>query len=244
MCTCSGSCNCNSTTIPKGPQGAQGNQGIQGVQGLPGDNGNYVVQTVEPEGLNCPAGGVKIQVFDGVDNTLINTTYVCNFYNKGIFFIKTSPQDLNAAPASPATIRRVIDGNIIIFDTADSFPTFNGLTGYNPTTGVWTCPETGRYDLSFFVHYESPTDDGWLLEGGYFLAGICGFGATANNVYVVSNHTVGQNNLFIEISGALDSFPINVGSQLCLKVINCTSENYVSDVGDTVKMCIRKSGNI
>jgi hypothetical protein len=243
MCTCSSSCNCNSTTIPKGPQGATGAPGSQGVQGLPGDNGNYVVQTVEPAGVNCPAGGVKIEVFDGVDDTLINTTYVCNFYNKGIFFITSPPDNLDAAPNSPATIRRVIDGDIIIFDTADSFPTFNGLTGYNPTTGIWTCPETGRYDLTFFVHYESPTTAGWT-EGGYFLAGICGFGATANNVYVVSNHTVGENNLFIEISGALDSFPINAGSQLCLKVINCTSENYISDEGDTVKMCIRKSGSI
>jgi hypothetical protein len=243
MCTCSGSCSCNSSIVPKGPQGATGQTGSQGIQGLQGENGNYVVQTVEPEGLNCPAGGVKIEVFDGVDNTLINTTYVCNFYYKGIFFITSPPTDLDAAPASPATIRRVIDGDIIIFDTATSFPTFNGLTGYNPTTGVWTCPETGRYDLTFFVHYESPTDNGWT-EGGYFLAGICGFNTTANNVYVVSNHTVGADNLFIEISGALDSFPINQGDQLCLKVINCTDTDYVSDIGDTVKMCIRKSGEI
>ena len=54
MCSCSGSCNCNSTTIPRGPQGVpgtngtngtngaigpQGPQGIQGIQGITGSNG-------------------------------------------------------------------------------------------------------------------------------------------------------------------------------------------------------------
>lgn len=42
MCSCSGNCNCNSTTIPRGPQGPpgpQGDQGIQGEQGLPGQDG-------------------------------------------------------------------------------------------------------------------------------------------------------------------------------------------------------------
>lgn len=36
MCSCSGSCSCNSTTIPKGPQGPAGPQGIQGIPGPPG----------------------------------------------------------------------------------------------------------------------------------------------------------------------------------------------------------------
>jgi hypothetical protein len=46
MCSCSGSCNCNSTTIPKGPQGNPGTPGVQGpvgpvstVPGPPGEDG-------------------------------------------------------------------------------------------------------------------------------------------------------------------------------------------------------------
>jgi hypothetical protein len=39
MCSCSGSCNCNSTTIPRGPAGPIGPQGIQGVAGFTGSNG-------------------------------------------------------------------------------------------------------------------------------------------------------------------------------------------------------------
>ena len=33
MCSCSGSCNCNSTTIPRGPQGAPGKDGTNGTNG-------------------------------------------------------------------------------------------------------------------------------------------------------------------------------------------------------------------
>lgn len=40
MCSCSGSCNCNSTTIPRGPQGVPGPQGNQGIQGIQGPQGN------------------------------------------------------------------------------------------------------------------------------------------------------------------------------------------------------------
>lgn len=38
MCSCSGSCSCNSTTIPKGPQGPIGPQGPQGPLGPQGPN--------------------------------------------------------------------------------------------------------------------------------------------------------------------------------------------------------------
>jgi hypothetical protein len=40
MCSCSGSCNCNSTTIPRGPAGPQGPQGQQGIQGPTGAAGS------------------------------------------------------------------------------------------------------------------------------------------------------------------------------------------------------------
>jgi hypothetical protein len=236
MCTCSGSCNCNSATIPKGPQGATGATGAQGVQGLPGENGtngNYVVQTVEPAGVNCPAGGVKIEVFNGVDDTLINTTYVCNSYTEG-FFGLAKPENLAATPFNTLD-RRVISGQIQIL-TIESYDDQNA---YNPVTGVWTCPETGRYDLSFYAHYSGPTGNPWT-EGGYFIAGIC-----VNNdddVYVASTHYIGPNTLYVEVSGSFNGLILTSGTELVFKVNNCTEDNYVSTVGDIVKMSIRKVG--
>jgi len=40
MCSCSGSCNCNSTTIPRGPVGPIGPQGIKGNPGTTGSSGD------------------------------------------------------------------------------------------------------------------------------------------------------------------------------------------------------------
>ena len=48
MCSCSGSCNCNSTTIPKGPTGPQGPKGDKGDTGDTGSTGN-----VGPQGVNA-----------------------------------------------------------------------------------------------------------------------------------------------------------------------------------------------
>ena len=39
MCSCSGSCNCNSTTIPRGPQGVPGTNGTNGINGAVGPRG-------------------------------------------------------------------------------------------------------------------------------------------------------------------------------------------------------------
>lgn len=49
MCSCSGSCNCNSTTIPRGPQGVpgpQGDIGPPGINGTPGTPATIILGTV------------------------------------------------------------------------------------------------------------------------------------------------------------------------------------------------------
>lgn len=51
MCSCSGSCNCNSTTIPRGPQGVPGTNGSDGGIGPIGPQGP--VGSVGPNGLNA-----------------------------------------------------------------------------------------------------------------------------------------------------------------------------------------------
>ena len=66
MCSCSGSCNCNSTTIPKGPQG---NPGTNGTNGLPGAAATVTagVATVLPVGSNptvTNTGTVNAAVFN------------------------------------------------------------------------------------------------------------------------------------------------------------------------------------
>jgi hypothetical protein len=55
MCSCSGSCNCNSTTIPRGPAGPQGPQGIQGITGTNGVTPTITVGNVTTVPFGDPA---------------------------------------------------------------------------------------------------------------------------------------------------------------------------------------------
>lgn len=56
MCSCSGSCDCNSVTVPRGPQGAKGDLGPTGPQGGPGPIG-----LTGPTGPQGPSGVVNVE---------------------------------------------------------------------------------------------------------------------------------------------------------------------------------------
>ena len=56
MCSCSGSCDCNSVTVPRGPQGAKGDLGPTGPQGGQGSIG--LTGPIGPQG---PSGVVNVE---------------------------------------------------------------------------------------------------------------------------------------------------------------------------------------
>jgi hypothetical protein len=61
MCSCSGNCNCNSTTIPRGPQGPAGPIGPQGLPGADGQDGqDGTPATVELGTVNTGAEGSDV----------------------------------------------------------------------------------------------------------------------------------------------------------------------------------------
>jgi hypothetical protein len=75
MCSCSGSCNCNSTTIPKGPAGPVGPQGIKGDKGVDGING-----LAGTDGINAyttlTEGFVQPFINSPVDARVVNNSWV------------------------------------------------------------------------------------------------------------------------------------------------------------------------
>ena len=93
MCSCSGSCDCNSITVPRGPQGEKGDTGAQGPQGIEGRIG--VQGPVGPQG---PSGVVNVEApvtntgtptsaIIGVDiDELVN---IINTSNTGSGFVPT-----------------------------------------------------------------------------------------------------------------------------------------------------------
>jgi hypothetical protein len=61
MCSCSGNCNCNSSTIPRGPQGIPGPQGLQGLPGADGQDGqDGTPATVTLGTVNTGAAGSNV----------------------------------------------------------------------------------------------------------------------------------------------------------------------------------------
>ncbi len=83
---------CNGAQGLVGPQGSQGATGPQGPAGLNGQDGSngqtsLVKSSVEPAGVNCTTGGVKLEygldankngVLDAGEVNSAATNYVCN----------------------------------------------------------------------------------------------------------------------------------------------------------------------
>jgi hypothetical protein len=60
MCSCSGSCNCNSTTIPRGPQGLPGSKGDKGEKGDPGIGSIGLQGPPGLQGIQGPSGTTRL----------------------------------------------------------------------------------------------------------------------------------------------------------------------------------------
>lgn len=81
MCSCSGSCNCNSTTIPKGPQGNPGTNGTNGTNGGIGPQGPIgFTGAVGPNGKNAfttlTDDFVQPAINGNIDIPVVDSTWV------------------------------------------------------------------------------------------------------------------------------------------------------------------------
>lgn len=209
--------------------------------GAAGNNGNYITVTTEAAGLNCETGGLKILLKDGITNATISTSYVCNGIPEpplefGAARAQSTPEDLDrVAPSYNGT--RVFDGTIQLMTQI-----YDDDNAYDPVTGIWTCPTTGRYNLSFFIHFtRNDGVNGWYSSGGpgMFTAGVCS--PTGSNVYCANTLVIPTFPLkHISMSGDALGMNITAGTQLCLKVMNASAYNYTSIVGDVVRLVVQR----
>jgi hypothetical protein len=88
-----------------------GSNGTDGTDGADGADGNYVVQTVEPAGVNCANGGTRIEVFDGQTDLLLTTTYVCNGIDATL--PATTSYGLFAQTADSTTVVDPVPGSLV-----------------------------------------------------------------------------------------------------------------------------------
>lgn len=147
---------------------------------------------------------------------------------------QSQPANLNKT-AHGLNSSRLCDGSIQIMAEV-----YDDDNSYDHTTGIWTCPVTGRYNLSFFVTYMRSIDDGWFSNfiNGSFLAGITS--PTGCSYYCVNNFTINNISKHASISGQAIGLRITSGTQLCLKVINLTDYDYTSTSGDLVRLSIER----
>lgn len=118
------------------------------------------------------------------------------------------------------------------------------ITGYNQGSGIWTCPESGYYNLGFFVNYSRRVDEnGWYHPemAGMMTAGLCS--PTGHLTYVANALPITLPLKHINITGSSILY-ITASTQICLKVMNSTGYDYVANgsvqSGDIVKMSILK----
>jgi len=169
--------------------------------------------------------------------TVSTTSTPAPSFPNTLFTAVKSPGDLNFENPLPSPASyEVCNGQKQIFGLGQI--TNNEFSGaYNSTTGVFTIPATGVYELTFAVQYSYSVLGlvGWTL--GAFTAGIVS--NTGCITYCANNYFTLGGELSIYISGATTEELI-AGTEICLKVINLTLNNYIDIISydDYVKFSV------
>jgi len=162
------------------------------------------------------------------------TTYTVDTPSLGAIFVTgTPPSILKTAPGLNTS--RLSDSPIFIPGVV-----YDDDSAYNPTTGVWTCPATGRYNLSFRVHLTQLAGDGWYdnTTPGVLVAGL--MSSVGADYYAVNSFTPNVIQKHADIVGSVMGYPLTAGDALCLKIMNTTAYDYVPAIGDVMGFSIQR----
>lgn len=142
-------------------------------------------------------------------------------------------------------------GDTVVFNTTTGIIEYQIKDGvnfsqYNQTTGVWTCPQSGRYDFNYNVYLSSPANTyGWGEVGGTFTIGITDTTGSAI-IYCADTFTALENFYYdkIYMTGGIQGKYIPAGTQIVLKIQNLTGIAYtqIPSLGDNIDWAIRRVG--
>jgi hypothetical protein len=201
--------------------------------------------TVTPAG---PVAGVTTYTIIGKEaivaaGTGITVTPV-TVGNDTTYTVTATPFGGMLASGTPPGIPKVVPGlNTSRLSDAPIFipaVVYDDDTAYNAGTGVWTCPATGRYNVSFRIHLTQPAGTGWydVAVPGILVAGL--MGATSPEYYVINSYTPAVIQKHADISSSLIGYSFTAGDTLCLKIMNTTNFDYLSTVGDVVEFSVQR----
>ena len=157
----------------------------------------------------------------------------------------------NSFPSKPINFNntKIETGDPVIFDVANGILEYQIKDGvnfsqYNQTTGIWTCPQSGKYDINYNVFLTAPTTTyGWGQVGGTFIIGVTQGGTI---IYCADTFTAVRDYYYshIYMTGGVQGKYIAAGTQIALRIQNVTGVAYtqVLDRGDNIDWAIRRVG--
>jgi len=171
----------------------------------------------------------------------------------GTAFRATSPP-LSIPFVLPILTNSEITSGVTIRPTSD-YQIVNGATVttmYDVATGIWTCPQSGYYDINYNLYLTAPgyPATGWGVTTyaptsapviGQFFIGVTNNGGTtycADYCTVMSRQDLAH----LYITGGQQGIYISATTTLVLKIQNMTGVNYVANSGDNIDWAIRRVG--
>ena len=221
-----------------GAPGTNGNSGAKGNNGDNGDNGDYVETTVEAPGVNCLSGGLKVVVKSGINDSILTTNYICNSpLYKAMHVYGAAPVGTITLPSIPA-----LDPSEYSAFQGGQIIKLGGVvldewgTSYNPSTGIWVCPEDGYYDFSYYVHLTHSFSVAWGVGTmAVALMNSASTGQYGGNQFITTADTI-----HIDMQGGMNLVPFTTGQTLMLKLLNNTPIDYTPFTGDIIRFSVRK----
>jgi hypothetical protein len=144
----------------------------------------------------------------------------------------------------------ITSGTVILFPLGDvEYQIVDGTTTtqYNPATGIWTCPQTGKYDINYNVYLTCPdqTGYGWgnaADQGGTYTIGVTNVSGTT--IYCADTFIIVKGLYYtrIYLTGGIQGKMLTAGEQIVLRHKNITGTNYTSTSGDNIDWAIRRVG--
>ena len=177
--------------------------------------------------------------------------------NQGLFdtgFRAALEPTLNLDTVTASLVNsNIANGVVVIMPVGDiQYQIVDGVTTsqYNTTTGIWTCPQTGKYDINYNVYLTCPdqTGFGWgntpTTTGGAYSIAVTNPGVTGGTVYCANTFFVikGLYCTRIYLTGGIQGVTLTAGTQIVLRHQNMTGINYTATSGDNIDWAIRRVG--
>lgn len=158
--------------------------------------------------------------------------------------------DVSTVTASLAN-SSIGNGVTIIMPSGDiEYQIVDGVTTtqYNTSTGIWTCPQTGKYDINYNVYLTAPSQSGFgwgdtpTPTGGIYSIGVTN--TAGSTIYCADTFTVTKGLYYsrIYLTGGVQGITLTAGTQIVLRHQNMTGINYTGISGDNIDWAIRRVG--